>query len=103
MFTDAGPHVGLQLPQYLLEGQHSRVQAGLQESISDNFLTHVKEKPVRRDALLDLTLTKEEAFAGDVKVEDSTSWSDRDGGAQDPERREQGKKKIGFCKYPSAT
>lgn len=48
--------------------------------------------PIRRDALLDLTFINKGGLIGDIKVEGTTDFSDRDGRVQDPERRKPGKK-----------
>lgn len=41
------------------------------EDMGDNFLIHVTEKPTKRGALLDLVLTNNKCFVGDVKVKGS--------------------------------
>ena len=41
------------------------------DCIDDNFPLPVMEKPMRRDAMLDLVLTNKEGLVGKVKLKDS--------------------------------
>lgn len=53
--TGPGSHGGLQPPQHLLKGQHSRAQ--IIQYADDNFLLQVTEELTRGSTLLSLTLT----------------------------------------------
>lgn len=61
------------------------------ECISENFLTQRIEEPRRRGALLDLVLTNK-GLIKPLKVKGSFGCSN--GGVQDPEKNEEGKKQA---------
>lgn len=73
IFTNLGPHRGLQPLHYLLEGQPARLKQCRRslKCIETNLLLQVTKEPTRRGARLDLILTNEEGLVGNVKLQGS--------------------------------